>query len=117
MNRQLRRRHRSAEPVRDNKIEPGGPDLGQPTHFEVRRHKDVFKSHGAEGLYGATKLVWTVTVARPDDGGAPASIDPVWQIDRRRTTRGGNINDIDFQSAANGGHGERRKDRRGRTAV
>src|SRR5829696_7963375 len=27
----------------DNRIEPAGPDKGQPTHFEVRRHKDVFK--------------------------------------------------------------------------
>ena len=26
----------------DNRIEPGGRQ-GQPTHFEVRRHKDVFK--------------------------------------------------------------------------
>src|SRR5437899_9218561 len=27
----------------NNSFEPGGPDRGQPTHFSVRRHKDVFK--------------------------------------------------------------------------
>ena len=78
----------------DNKIEPGGPDQGQPTHFEVRRHKDVFKITVPKDFNRATKLVWTVTV-HGQTMAVAGSIDPVWQIDRRRTTRGGNINDID----------------------
>jgi hypothetical protein len=58
----------------DNRFEPGG-DHGQPTHFAIRRHKDVFK----------------VTVPRDfGDEQVTGSLKPVWMIDRLRTTRGGN---------------------------
>jgi len=78
----------------DNRIEPGGPDRGQPTHFEVRRHKDVFRITVPKDFSRSTKVVWTLN-AHGQTMVVSGSIDPVWQIDRRRTTRGGNINDID----------------------
>ena len=43
----------------DNNFEPGG-DRGQPTHFMLRRHKDVFKVVVPKD-FGDQKLVW----ARP----------------------------------------------------
>ena len=45
----------------NNRIEPGGPDFGQPTHFEI------FRQHGVFGIpvpkdFGTKKLTWTLTV-------------------------------------------------------
>ena len=34
----------------NNRIEPGEPDQGQPTHFEIGRQWGVFVAEGAEGL-------------------------------------------------------------------
>src|SRR5258705_13780809 len=44
----------------DNRIEPGG-DRGQPTHFETRRHKDVFRVVVPADFGDANKLVWSIT--------------------------------------------------------
>jgi hypothetical protein len=41
----------------NNRIEPGGPDYGQPTHFEPGRHWGVF----AIPLSKEQKLTWTLT--------------------------------------------------------
>ena len=43
----------------NNRIEPGGPDMGQPTHFEPGRHYGVFAHRGAQGLRNK-KLTWTL---------------------------------------------------------
>src|ERR1700704_4524237 len=71
----------------NNTFEPGG-DRGQPTHFTVRRHKDVFKVTVPKD-YGDQTLVWTLT-AHDQTQQVTASLKPVWMIDRLRTTRGGN---------------------------
>src|SRR2546425_1052887 len=42
----------------DNHFEPGG-DRGQPTHFVVRRHKDVFKILVPKD-FGDQKLMWVL---------------------------------------------------------
>ena len=34
----------------NNRIEPGGPDMGQPTYFETRRQWGVFTIQSAEGF-------------------------------------------------------------------
>ena len=34
----------------NNRVEPGGPDQGQPTHFEIGRQWGVFVDQGAEGF-------------------------------------------------------------------
>jgi hypothetical protein len=46
----------------NNRIEPGGPDLGQPTHFMPRRRTGVFIVPVPKGFTPAQKLTWTITV-------------------------------------------------------
>jgi len=70
-----------------NAFEPGG-DRGQPTHFTPRRHKDVFKVTVPKD-FGDRTLVWKLT-AHGQTEQVVATLKPVWQIDRLRTTRGGN---------------------------
>jgi hypothetical protein len=43
-----------------NTIEPGGPDLGQPTHFLPRRNQFVFRVRVPKD-FGNRELVWTLT--------------------------------------------------------
>ena len=74
-----------------NKIEPGG-DRGQPTHFSIRRHKDVFKVVVPKN-FGDQQLVWTL-VSHGQTEKVVGTLKPVWMIDRLRTTRGGNIETI-----------------------
>src|SRR5947208_2098190 len=77
----------------DNRFEPGG-DRGQPTHFSTRRHKDVFKVVVPKDFGASTRLVWSITVRGRTESVA-GTLNRVWQIDRRRTTRGGNSERID----------------------
>jgi hypothetical protein len=72
----------------DNSFEPGG-DRGQPTHFSIRRHKDVFKVVVPKD-FGDQRLVWTLT-AHGQTNKVTGSLAQVWMIDRKFTTRGGNI--------------------------
>ncbi len=44
----------------DNRIEPGGPDFGQPTHFEPGRQYGVF-SIVVPKDFGTKRLTWTIT--------------------------------------------------------
>jgi len=74
-----------------NTFEPGG-DRGQPTHFTPRRHKDVFKVTVPKD-FGEQKLVWRLT-AHGQTQQVVGTLKPVWQIDRLRTTRGGNSEKI-----------------------
>ena len=46
----------------DNNIEPGGPDLGQPTHFQPRRNRFVFRVPVPDDFAVDDELVWTLTV-------------------------------------------------------
>jgi hypothetical protein len=71
----------------DNTFDPGG-DRGQPTHFVPRRHKDVFKVTVPKD-FGNQTLVWKLTTHGQTEQ-VIATLKPVWQIDRLRTTRGGN---------------------------
>jgi hypothetical protein len=43
----------------NNRIEPGGPDMGQPTHFEPGRHYGVFGIVVPKD-FGTKKLTWTL---------------------------------------------------------
>src|SRR5262245_33659916 len=75
----------------DNNFEPGG-DRGQPTHFVPRRHKDVFSVRVPKD-FGDKTLVWKLNVhGQPQQ--VVATLKPVWQIDRLRTTRGGNSENV-----------------------
>jgi hypothetical protein len=75
----------------NNAFEPGG-DRGQPTHFTPRRHKDVFKVVVPKD-FGDQKLTWKL-VAHGQPQQVIGTLKPVWQIDRLRTTRGGNSEKI-----------------------
>src|SRR5207244_4432309 len=75
----------------DNTFEPGG-DRGQPTHFIPRRHKDVFRVVVPKD-FGSQTLVWKLN-AHGQAQQVVATLKPVWQIDRQRTTRGGNSEKI-----------------------
>src|SRR6476660_3099601 len=75
----------------DNTFEPGG-DRGHPTHFTPRRHKDVFKVTVPKD-FGDKTLVWKLS-AHGQAQQVVATLKPVWQIDRLRTTRGGNSENV-----------------------
>ena len=57
-----------------------------------RRHKDVFKVIVPKD-FGEQKLVWKLT-AHGQTQQVVGTLKPVWQIDRQRTTRGGNSEKI-----------------------
>jgi hypothetical protein len=44
----------------DNRIEPGGPDFGQPTHFYAGRQHGIFAIKVPKD-FGTQKLTWTLT--------------------------------------------------------
>ena len=46
----------------ENSIEPGGPDLGQPTHFLPRRNRFVFRVPVPNGFAEDDEMVWVLTV-------------------------------------------------------
>jgi hypothetical protein len=73
----------------DNNFSPGPADRGQPTHFAIRRHKDIF-SVTVPKDFGDQQLVWTLT-AHGQTMRVPGTLNPVWIIDRKYTTRGANI--------------------------
>lgn len=77
----------------NNRFEPGDADRGQPTFFDTRRHKDTFRVIVPATFGESTKLSWSLTVRGKTEAVA-GTLSPVWQIDRRRTTRGGNSQNI-----------------------
>jgi hypothetical protein len=64
---------------RDNDLEPGGPDRGQPTYFYSGRREFVFKVNVPKD-FGKNELVWTLSVNGVTQK-AVGSLMPVWQID------------------------------------
>src|SRR5262245_58666251 len=77
----------------ENKFEPGVADRGQPTSFDVRRHKDVFRVIVPRDFPENGKLTWTLAI-RGKAESVSGTLNQVWQIDRMRTTRGGNSENI-----------------------
>ena len=63
----------------NNKVEPGGPDLGQPTHFEPRRGWGVFTVR-VPADFGTNQLVWTINV-NGLNAAVPMHLDPNWFIE------------------------------------
>jgi hypothetical protein len=62
----------------NNRIEPGGPDHGQPTHFLSRRQWGVFTITVPKD-FGSTKFTWTL-VANRQTTVIPISLDPLWEV-------------------------------------
>jgi hypothetical protein len=62
----------------NNRIDPGGPDLGQPTHFLPRRQWGVFTIVVPKD-FGKQRLTWTI-VANGQTTTVPMHIDPLWIV-------------------------------------
>src|SRR6201997_4626114 len=61
-----------------NRIEPGAPDQGQPTHFLTGRQWGVFTVTVPKD-FGTNKLTWTL-VANGQTTVIPASLNPLWEV-------------------------------------
>jgi hypothetical protein len=62
----------------NNRIEPGGPDQGQPTHFLSSRQWGVFTVTVPHD-FGTKKLTWTLVVNGKTTA-IPMSLDALWEI-------------------------------------
>ncbi len=63
----------------DNRIEPGDPDRGQPTRFQPRRNRHVFRIR-VPADFGDQELVWTL-VRRGEIERAYATLHPDYFLD------------------------------------
>lgn len=72
----------------DNRIEPGGPDQGQPTHFMPRRHWGVF-TITVPKEFGDKKLTWTI-VANGQTTVIPLSLHKAWAVEPFKDAAMGN---------------------------
>jgi len=62
----------------DNRIEPGGPDQGQPTHFLTRRQWGLFTITVPKD-FGSSQLTWTLT-ANGETTSVPGNLNPLWEL-------------------------------------
>jgi hypothetical protein len=72
----------------NNRIEPGGPDQGQTTHFLPRRQWGVFRLV-VPNDFGNKKLAWTI-VANGQTTSIPMNLNPLWVIDPFKDAGNGN---------------------------
>lgn len=71
-----------------NRIEPGGPDQGQPTHFQTGRQWGVFTIKVPDGL-GDAKLTWTL-VANGQTNVITLHTRPEWIVEPFADAANGN---------------------------
>jgi hypothetical protein len=69
-----------------NRIEPGGPDQGQPTHFLPGRNWGVFTITVPKD-FGNRKLIWSIA-ANGVTTQVPASLAPLWELSPFRDANG-----------------------------
>lgn len=62
----------------NNRIEPGGPDQGQPTHFLTGRQWGVFTIQEPKSWAGK-RLTWTI-VANGKTTTIPLDVDALWEV-------------------------------------
>lgn len=72
----------------NNRIEPGSPDQGQPTHFLPRRQWGVFVVTVPKD-FGKNKLTWTL-VANGQTTVVPMHLDPLWIVEPLKDVALGN---------------------------
>ena len=75
----------------DNNIQPGGPDRGQPTHFDPRRTKALFKVRISKEWDPKQRVVWSLTAHGRTDV-ARGWLQPEWEIEDGLRTREGETN-------------------------
>lgn len=83
----------------NNRIEPGGPDFGQPTHFEPGRHYGVIGIKVPKD-FGNKKLTWTI-VANGHTSTVQLSLNPPYWVDFYQNPSTGNTPPV-VRLAANG---------------
>ncbi len=64
----------------DNRIEPGGPDLGQPTHFLPGRQYGMFVVPVPSSFTAEDRLTWTI-VANGQSTSIPLRLNPDYVIE------------------------------------
>lgn len=72
----------------NNRIEPGGPDMGQPTHFEPRRNWGVFSIKVPKD-FGTKKLAWSLT-ANGETNTIPFSLHKNYEVEPYKESGMGN---------------------------
>ena len=72
----------------DNRIDPGGPDRGQPTHFVPRRQWGVF-TIPVPADFGDKKLTWTL-VAHGRTTAVPMGLNPLYEVEPYKDAAQGN---------------------------
>jgi len=72
----------------NNRIDPGGPDQGQPTNFLPRRQWGVFRVVVPKD-FGNKKLTWTI-VANGQTTSIPMSLNPLWVVEPFKDAANGN---------------------------
>ena len=72
----------------NNRIEPGGPDQGQPTYFLPRRQWGVFRIVVPKD-FGSKKLTWTI-VNNGQSTSIPMSLNPLWVVEPFKDAGNGN---------------------------
>src|SRR5579863_2515464 len=80
-----------------NRIEPGGPDRGQPTHFLAGRNWGVFTVTVPKD-FGSAKLVWSIT-ANGVTTQVPAGLAELWELAPFRDANGNAAPWIGFQDS------------------
>src|SRR5438128_1243382 len=73
----------------DNRIEPGGPDQGQPTHFLPRRQWGVFTVR-VPADFGEKKLTWTI-VANGRIASVPIGLHRDYEVEPYKDAANKNI--------------------------
>jgi hypothetical protein len=73
----------------NNRIEPGGPDYGQPTHFDPRRGWGTFTIVLPDTFGDKDKMTWTIT-ANGQTTAIPMGLNPDYVVEPYRETGMGN---------------------------
>jgi len=81
-----------------NRIEPGGPDRGQPTHFIPGRQWGIFVVTVPKD-FGKNKVTWTLTV-NGQTATIPAGLDPLWEISPYKEATGNTPPVLRFETGA-----------------
>ena len=76
----------------DNKIEPAGPDRGQPTFFYNRTHRNLFTVVMPKEWSKTQELIWTITIHGRTER-AVGWLQPEWEIDPNGGASGGGNTD------------------------
>ena len=81
----------------DNRIEPGGPDQGQPVHFLPGRQWGVFTIR-IPADFGEKKLTWTIS-ANGKSMQIPLSLNVLWEVEPFRDANGNGPPYVSFRES------------------